>query len=152
MLRTGKEVNPWHFKLGNIFIYFLKGYTELEYFVECLCHLSLSVQCCYFLSLLLPQLWVVISSVYWQAVAFFNRRGESFRSPLLASNDNNTSLHSSWDKVDTTKTNPECDGKLLHDDRKQPQAATDMLRVSLARLIDILACLLWVDMHYPWLK
>lgn len=75
-------------------------------------------------------------------MAFFNRRGESFRSPLLASNDNNTSLHSSWDKVDTTKTNPECDGKLLHDDRKQPQAATDMLRVSLARLIDILACLL----------
>lgn len=152
MLRTGKEVNSWHFKLGNIFIYFLKEYTELEYFVECLCHLSLSVQWCYFLSLLLPQLCVVISSVYWQAVAFFNRRGESFRSPLLASNDNSTCKHSSWDEVGTTKTNPECDGKLLHDNRKQPQAATDMLRVSLAHLIDILACLLWVDMHYPWLK
>lgn len=44
-----------------------------------------------------------------------------------------------------------CNWRLLPHYR-QPKAVTDTLWESLAHFIDILVCLLWIDMHYSWLK
>lgn len=75
------------------------------------------------------------------------------QSPLVLAKGNNTCKHNSLKQTKKKqKQIPNCNWRFLHHYRQQPEAVTDTLGESLARFIDILFGLLWVDMHNSWPK